>query len=54
MDMNTEQKALAINLDASRFGTFAEIGAGHASAPTVTHDAIGNQTAVPKSKFQVN
>src|SRR5580698_559132 len=28
MDMNTEQKALAINLDAGRFGTFAEIGAG--------------------------
>ncbi len=26
--MNTEQKALAINLDAGRFGTFAEIGAG--------------------------
>src|SRR6187401_2935282 len=25
---NTEQKALAINLDARRYGTFAEIGAG--------------------------
>ena len=26
--LNTHQKALAINLDATRYGTFAEIGAG--------------------------
>jgi hypothetical protein len=26
--LNTHQKALSINLDASRYGTFAEIGAG--------------------------
>jgi hypothetical protein len=27
--LDTHQKALAINLDAKRYGTFAEIGAGH-------------------------
>jgi hypothetical protein len=27
-EINTHQKALQINLDASRYGTFAEIGAG--------------------------
>ena len=26
--LSTQEKALAINLDASKFGTFAEIGAG--------------------------
>lgn len=26
--LNTERKALAINLDMRRYGTFAEIGAG--------------------------
>jgi hypothetical protein len=56
MDMNTEQKALAINLDAGRFGTFAEIGAGqevvrwffhagHASA-TVAKSISAYDTAV--------
>ena len=54
--MNTEQKALAINLDAGRFGTFAEIGAGqevvrwffhagHASA-TVAKSISAYDTAV--------
>ena len=56
MEMNTEQKALAINLDAGRFGTFAEIGAGqevvrwffhagHASA-TVAKSISAYDTAV--------
>src|SRR5579872_7077188 len=54
--MNTEQKALAINLDAGRFGTCAEIGAGqevvrwffhagHASA-TVAKSISAYDTAV--------
>jgi hypothetical protein len=27
--LTTNQKALKVNLDATRYGTFAEIGAGH-------------------------
>ena len=32
---NTRQKALALNLDATTYGTFAEIGAGQGSGPLV-------------------
>jgi hypothetical protein len=34
--LDTNQKAQRINQDARRYGTFAEIGAGHASVFQVT------------------
>ena len=33
MEIGTDKKALQINLDAKKYGTFAEIGAGQMTAP---------------------
>jgi hypothetical protein len=41
--MSTEEKALAINLDAARYGTFAEIGAGQEVARWFFH--VGHASA---------
>jgi hypothetical protein len=41
--MSTEEKALAINLDATKFGTFAEIGAGQEVARWFFH--VGHASA---------
>ena len=41
--MNTQEKALAINLDAAKFGTFAEIGAGQEVARWFFH--VGHASA---------
>jgi len=41
--MSTQEKALAINLDASKFGTFAEIGAGQEVARWFFH--VGHASA---------
>src|ERR1043166_9599141 len=37
MDIGTDKKALQINLDAKRYGTFAEIGAGQEVARRFFH-----------------
>ena len=41
--MSTQEKALAINLDAAKFGTFAEIGAGQEVARWFFH--VGHASA---------
>src|SRR5208337_1659284 len=41
--MSTQEKALAINLDATKFGTFAEIGAGQEVARWFFH--VGHASA---------
>jgi hypothetical protein len=41
--MSTQEKALAINLDAGKFGTFAEIGAGQEAARWFFH--VGHASA---------
>ena len=37
MDIGTDKKALQINLDAKKYGTFAEIGAGQEVARRFFH-----------------
>lgn len=41
--LSTQEKALAINLDAAKFGTFAEIGAGQEVARWFFH--VGHASA---------
>ena len=49
MEIATDEKALRINLDAARYGTFAEVGAGQ----EVGEDAGQYDLLPPQQAFDV-